>query len=107
MRFRVLKAGILGAGIWLTLATLPMAQFSVGGGVSAPIAIYKPEPTYSKEARKAKLEGTVVLWIVVDSSGNVTDVRVVKPLGLGLDENAEEVVRTWKFKPAMRNGVAV
>jgi len=81
--------------------------YSVGGGVSAPIPIYKPEPAYSEEARKAKYQGTVVLWIVVDVQGNVTDPRVVRPLGLGLDEKALETVRTWKFKPALRNGSPV
>jgi TonB family protein len=75
--------------------------------VSAPIPIYKPEPTYSEEARKAKYQGTVVLWIVVDAQGNVIDPKVVRPLGLGLDEKALEGVRTWKFKPALRNGVPV
>ena len=81
--------------------------FSVGGGVSAPIPIYKPEPAYSEEARKAKYQGTVVLWIIVDTQGNVTEARVVRPLGLGLDEKALETVRTWKFKPALRNGAPV
>ena len=81
--------------------------FSVGGNVSAPIPIYKPEPPYSEEARKAKYQGTVVLYIIVDSQGGVTDARVVKPLGLGLDEKAVETVRTWKFVPAKRAGVPV
>jgi len=81
--------------------------YSVGGGVSAPIPIYKPEPAYSEEARKAKFQGTVVLWIVVDAQGNVIDPKVVRPLGLGLDEKALETVRTWKFKPALRNSVPV
>jgi protein TonB len=81
--------------------------FSVGGSVTAPIPIYKPEPPYSEEARKAKYQGTVVLQIVVDTQGSVVDVRVVKPLGLGLDEKAVDTVRTWKFKPGMRNGAAV
>ena len=81
--------------------------YSVGGGVSPPIPIYKPEPAYSEEARKAKYQGTVVLWIVVDAQGNVTDPKVVRPLGLGLDEKALETVRTWKFKPALRNGSPV
>jgi TonB family protein len=81
--------------------------YSVGGGVSEPVPIYKPDPAYSEEARKAKYQGTVVLWIVVDAAGVVTDCRVVKPLGLGLDEKAVETVRTWKFKPAMRNGTPV
>ncbi len=81
--------------------------YSVGGNVSAPIPIYKPEPPYSEQARKAKYQGTCVLWIVVDAQGNVTDAQVVKPLGMGLDENALKTVRTWKFKPAMRNGAPV
>ena len=79
----------------------------MGGDVSAPIPIYKPAPPYSKEAREAKYQGTVVLWIVVDAEGNVSQVQVVKPLGLGLDEKAVQTVRTWKFKPAMRNAVPV
>jgi len=90
------EGGGLGGGI-----------YSVGGGISPPIAIFKPEPAYSEEARKAKYQGTVVLWIVVDAQGNVTDAKVVKPLGLGLDEKAQETVRTWKFKPALRNGSPV
>ena len=81
--------------------------FSVGGDISAPICIYEPTPSYSEEARKAKYQGTVVLWIVVDSRGNVTDARVAKPLGLGLDEKAVETVKTWRFKPALRNGTPV
>jgi periplasmic protein TonB len=81
--------------------------YNVGGDVSAPIPIYKPEPPYSEQARKAKYQGTVVLWIIVDAVGNVTDAQVVKPLGMGLDENAVTTVRTWKFKPAMRNGSPV
>ncbi len=81
--------------------------YSVGGNVSAPVAIYKPEPPYSEQARKAKYQGTVVLWIVVDAQGNVTQAQVVKPLGMGLDENALRTVKTWKFKPALRNGSPV
>jgi protein TonB len=81
--------------------------YSVGGGVSAPIPIYQPEPPYSEEARKAKYQGVVVLWVTIDAQGNVTDARVVKPLGLGLDEKAVETVRTWRFKPAMRNSAPV
>lgn len=81
--------------------------YSVGGNVSAPIPIYKPEPPYSEQARKAKYQGTVVLWIVVDAAGNVTDAQVVKPLGMGLDQNAITTVKTWKFKAAERNGSPV
>ena len=49
----------------------------------------------------------MVLYIIVDSQGGVTDARVVKPLGLGLDEKAVETVRTWRFTPATRDGIPV
>jgi periplasmic protein TonB len=81
--------------------------YDVGGNVMAPVPIYDPDPPYSEEARKAKYSGTVSLIIIVDASGNVTDAQVIKPAGLGLDEKALETVRTWKFKPAMRNGAPV
>lgn len=78
--------------------------FAVGGDVSEPVPIYDPDPPYSEEARKAKYEGTVTLKITVDALGNVRDVQVVKPLGLGLDEKAVQTVKTWKFKPGRKNG---
>jgi len=87
--------------------TAPAGVYSVGGDVTEPVPIYKPDPPYSKEALKAKYQGTVVLWITIDTSGAVSDCRVVKPLGFGLDENAVETVKTWKFNPAMRLGTPV
>jgi len=78
--------------------------YRVGGGVSAPRAIYQPDPEYSEEARKAKYQGTVVLWCVVDPNGRVTDVRVQRSLGMGLDEKAMEAVKMWKFEPAKKDG---
>jgi protein TonB len=81
--------------------------YSVGGNVSEPVPIYEPDPPYSEQARKAKFQGTVVLAIVIDAQGNVRDPQVIKALGLGLDEEAINTVKTWKFKPAMRNGVPV
>jgi TonB family protein len=81
--------------------------YKVGGGVSAPVAIYKIEPEYSEEARKAKFQGTVVLSIVVDEQGLPRNFKVVKPLGLGLDEKAIEAVQKWRFSPAKMNGRAV
>src|SRR5437667_27639 len=78
-----------------------------GGGVSPPIPIYKPDPEYSEEARKAKYQGAVILWIVVGPDGRVHNMRVARSLGLGLDEKAMEAVRTWKFEPAKKDGQAV
>ncbi len=81
--------------------------FRVGGGVSAPSVLFKVEPEYSEEARKAKFQGTVVLAIIVDPSGKARDIRVIRPLGLGLDEKAIEAVMKWRFKPGLKDGAAV
>jgi TonB family protein len=78
--------------------------FRVGGGVSAPRAIFAPDPEYSEEARKAKFQGTVVLYVVVGPDGRPRDIRVTRSLGLGLDEKAMEAVKQWKFEPAMKDG---
>jgi TonB family protein len=78
--------------------------YRIGGGVSQPVPIYRPDPDYSEEARKAKYQGTVILAIVVDEKGNPRDVRVVKPLGLGLDQKAIEAVEKWRFRPGMKDG---
>jgi protein TonB len=79
----------------------------VGGGVSAPQLVYKPEAEYSEEARKAKAMGNVLVNLVVDEKGNVTRARVVQGLGMGLDEKAIEAVRQYRFRPAMENGKPV
>ena len=84
-----------------------LVVYNVEGDVKAPVPIYKPEPAYTKEARAAKLEGTDVFWVVVDGTGNVADVRLVRSVGMGLDESASETLRTWKFKPAMKKGKPV
>ncbi len=81
--------------------------FRVGGGVTAPVVLFKPEPEYSEDARKAKYQGTVLLYIQVDPSGKAINVKVLKSLGLGLDEKAMEAVKKWKFKPGTLNGKAV
>jgi periplasmic protein TonB len=78
-----------------------------GAGVSNPVPISRPEPQYSEEARKAKWGGTVLLSLVVDETGHTTDIKVLKPLGLGLDEKAIEAVSKWLFKPGMKDGKPV
>lgn len=77
--------------------------FRVGGGVSAPKVLYAPDPDYSEEARKAKYQGTVILWLIVDQNGRPQQVRVSRSLGMGLDQKAIEAVCSWKFEPAMKD----
>jgi TonB family protein len=81
--------------------------YHVGGGVTAPRILYAPDPEFSEEARKAKYQGTVVLWVVVGSDGRTRDVRVQRSLGMGLDEKAIESIRQWRFEPGRRDGIAV
>ena len=81
--------------------------YRVGGGVSAPRAIYDPDPDYSEEARNAKFQGTVLLWVVIGADGTPHDIRVQRSLGMGLDEKAIDAVRQWKFEPSMKDGLPV
>jgi TonB family protein len=81
--------------------------YRVGGGISAPTILFQVEPEYSEEARKAKYNGEVTLTVVVDASGQVKNVKVVRGVGMGLDEKAIEAVSKWKFKPGMKNGQPV
>jgi len=107
------KAG----SVFLAAALLSLAQaqqppsqpgvYRIGGDVKAPTLISKHEPEYSEEARKAKLEGTVVLSLVVGEDGTPRDIRVVKPVGLGLDENAISAVTGWRFSPGTKAEVPV
>jgi TonB family protein len=81
-----------------------MAAYRVGGEVSAPKVIYEPDPEYTKEARKAKIQGTCVLWLIVGADGLTHDIRVAHSLDHGLDEKAIQAVQRWKFEPAMKDG---
>jgi TonB family protein len=85
-------------------AAAPGAAYHVGAGVTAPVLLYKREPEYTEEARKAKYSGTVLLYVDVDPSGKATNIRVQHSLGLGLDEKAVEAVKQWKFKPGYKDG---
>jgi protein TonB len=72
-----------------------------------PAVLYKVKPDYSEAARKAKCEGIVVLKLVIDETGLPRDIRVVRGLGLGLDEKAVEAVYRWRFRPGYRGSEAV
>lgn len=81
--------------------------FRVGGGVSAPRALDTPDPEYSEEARKAKYQGTVVLGLIVDASGQPQNIKISHGLGMGLDQKAIDAVRKWRFEPALKDGKPV
>jgi TonB family protein len=81
--------------------------FRVGGGVTAPKALYTPDPSYDEKARKAKYQGTCSLSLIVGSDGQPRDIKVVRAIGKGLDAKAVQAVSTWRFQPATKDGKPV
>ncbi len=77
------------------------------GAFTAPVVLYTIEPEFSEDARKAKLQGVVMLYAEVDTTGRLRNIRVTRGLGLGLEEKAIDAVKRWRFRPAMRNGKPV
>jgi len=73
-------------------------------GIGDPVCIYCPNPPFTEEARKARLQGSVILQLVIRPDGTPSEVQVIHGLGLGLDENALRTVRTWRFKPVIGPG---
>jgi len=76
----------------------------IGPGMQAPRALYAPNPVYSETARKAKTNGTVVVALAINEKGGVDAVKVVRHLEPGLDQNAMDAARQWKFAPATKDG---
>lgn len=74
------------------------------GGVTVPRVLSRVAPSYTEEARTAKLEGTVVLFAEITSTGAVENVAVLHKLGKGLDESAVRTIKQWKFAPALKDG---
>jgi TonB family protein len=81
----------------------PAGMVRIGG---PPVhTLYAPSPRYTKEARRAKIKGTVVLEGTLGLDGCLRDVKAIRILGYGLDESAIETVQRWRFKPFLKNGV--
>jgi TonB family protein len=85
----------------------PSPVYTVGGDVTTPIVIKRVEPQYSEQARKARWGGTVLISMVIDEQGVPRNLKVIKPLGLGLDEKAIEAASQWRFRPATKDGAPV
>jgi periplasmic protein TonB len=81
--------------------------YKVGGDVSAPVVIHSVDPEYTEAALKAKVSGSVLMTIYVDTHGNPSHIRVNRGLGQGLDQKAVEAVHQYKFKPATKDGKPV
>jgi len=77
------------------------------GDVEPPEAIRTPNPTYTREAHDARIQGVVILQTLIDEGGDVVSVEVLKPLVMGLTEKAVEAIKRWKFEPATLDGEPV
>jgi TonB family protein len=82
-------------------------EYRAGIGIRAPKVIRQSTPSYGETARQARVQGVVVLGLVIDASGAPTLIRIISPLGCGLDEQAIHSVETWKFNPGEKDGSAV
>ena len=80
---------------------------ALNGSIDPPVKIFSPRPSYTEEARRAGIQGVVILEAVVDADGSVRNVKVLKGLPLGLDQSAADAVMTWKYQPAMMEGKPV
>jgi protein TonB len=78
-----------------------------GDGVSAPRVMKRVDAQYTAEARERKIQGTVILYVEITEEANPENIRVVKPLGAGLDEAAIAAVRQWHFLPGEKDGKPV
>jgi len=85
----------------------PTGPIRVGGDVKPPKKISFPSPQYTEIARKARISGVVIVEAIIDKQGNVTNVKVLKGLPMGLDQSAVDAVQRWKFEPATLNGKPV
>jgi TonB family protein len=74
------------------------------GGTSMPKVTSMSDPEFSEAARNTKFHGTVTLKLVVNEKGVPTNIRIVSPIGCGLDEKAVQAVATWRFKPSEKDG---
>jgi protein TonB len=101
------KGNTIGDGPGDSIGSSPGDQAGEGGppgfyqaGVVLPRCTYCPDPQYTDEAREAKLQGTVTLQVLVGADGSASQIRIVRGIGLGLDDRAVQSVRGWKFVPA-------
>lgn len=81
--------------------------FEFGGDIARPVKISGPEPQYTEIARRARIQGVVIVEAIIDKRGRVTNVRVLKPLPMGLDQAAVDAISRWRFEPATLHGKPV
>ncbi len=108
----VFPALLIGAGLLMAVPDQPTTKtqdkvYKVGGDVTSPVVTFKIEPEYTAAAKDAKIQGSVLLWMILDRSGVPHDIRVSRSLDPGLDQNAIHAIQQWRFRPATKEGKPV
>jgi len=104
-----LKQMLIGQSITLPAQPLPAEEPLPEGvfrasanGIGNPRCVYCPNPEYTEKGRRAKIQGDLVLKVVIGTDGKASDIRFFTRLGVGMDESAANTVRNWQFEPARR-----
>jgi periplasmic protein TonB len=79
------------------------APIRIGGEVVPPELINRVQPVYPEIARKARVQGVVIVEAIIDKQGNVTDCRILRGLPMGISEAAVAAIQRWKYRPATLN----
>ena len=90
-----------------TCKYLPVGPGPAGPGIRPPRGLSIVDPKYTDAARKSKINGSVVVAVAINEEGGVDDVKIVRGLGYGLDQNAMDAARQSKFTPATKDGKPV
>jgi TonB family protein len=108
---RILHAAIV---IAVVVVGTPLAALQSGSayhpgeqGVTSPVPVNRPKPSYTQEALRARIEGIVRVSLVVSEEGLPENITVVQSLDEGLDQKAVEACAGWRFKPGTRDGKPV
>lgn len=89
---------------------VPQARFGGSGAgrphsrISAPVPVSTPNAEFTSEARRDRVQGEVLVTLMVDANGMPQDPQVVEPLPAGLTDAALAAVSKYRFRPALRDG---
>lgn len=108
-RFAVVSAiSVMFIGCLLIPASASQQKiYKIGGDVSAPKVLYTTEPAYAPQPKRDKIQGSVVLGLVINTHGRAQNIHVIRSLNADLDKNAMKAVAKWKFQPATKDGKSV